>query len=105
MDLDNITSFIFSSETEDVVKSSIKETYENSEGEKDLKLKEKVLIEGKNGNLSNEQKIKSELIKWLLDTMDEIVVPEGTFELGDLSPETVSQKIALNTLYQYGFIN
>jgi hypothetical protein len=37
--------------------------------------------------------------------MDEIVVPEGVFELGDLSPETVSQKIALNTLYQYGFIN
>lgn len=105
MDLDNITSFIFGCETEDSVKSFIKETYGGSEDKEGLKLREKVISEGKNINISNEQRIKAELMRWLLDTLDDVVIPEGRFELGDLSPETLSQKLALNTLYQYGFIN
>jgi hypothetical protein len=70
-----------------------------------LELKAKVITEGKNTNLNNEQQIKANLVRWLLDTLDDVVIPEGRFELGDLSPETLSQKLALNTLYQYGFIN
>lgn len=105
MDLDNITSFIFGSETEDSLKGFIKETYCNSEDKEGLKLKEKVVTEGKNINISNEQKIKAELVRWLLDSMDDVIIPDGHFSLGDLSPETLSQKLALNTLYQYGFIN
>ena len=105
LDLDNITSFIFGPETEGGVKSFIKEIYDGSDGIDGLKLKEKIITEGKNANISNEQRVKAELIRWLLDSMDDIIIPDGRFELGDLALETLSQKLALNTLYQYGFIN
>lgn len=105
LDLDNITSFIFGTETEDRVKSFIKETYEPSASGENLELKAKVITEGKNTNLNNEQQIKANLVRWMLDSMDDVVIPDGNFQMEDLQIETLSQKLALNALYQYGFIN
>lgn len=104
--MDQICSFIFDESSEAQVKSVIKETYGVDEQTDKFCLKEKVITENKGRDYTTEQKVRADLIKWLLDTLDNVYVPEGNdVPIEELEVSSISEKLALNTLYRYGFIN
>lgn len=94
---------MFDEHNRDKVKTTIKENYQLKDNT--LSLIEKVVVEDKDKDYSGQERIKYDIVKWLLDTTDSIYASGEIENIGDIELETLSQKIALNTLYQYGFIN
>ena len=113
LDLDEICSFIFNWSPENKVNgvidgkinSIIKETYEAGNSTDKLALKEKVVTENKVQNITSEQRMRMELVMWLLDGLNTTYIrTEDNLPDGEIESSTLAEKVIVNTLYRYGFL-
>ena len=100
VDLDAVFDFVFSQEERDV-DINLEETYGVDEETKESKLLTKVKRENKSSDHTQHEAIRYEFIRNLLSTFDDIEFDEDTHQPFLV---TLSQEIAWNTLFTYGFL-